>query len=108
MYFMTSLDNAASAIQILTFGTTLMAGGYAIWRRLDKRQTETHTEMCRINDKLTYIEKQFGPNSGGLREAVNNLAKKIDHIDNRVTTIGDDVAKLSGKFEQHIIENDTD
>jgi hypothetical protein len=103
---MNSLDNTASALQIISMGATGIVSIYAIWRRLDKRQTETHTEMCRMNDKLTYIENQFGPNGGGLREAVNNLAKQINDIDNRVTFIGDGVAKLSGKFEQHIIEGE--
>lgn len=102
---MLNIDTAANVAQIISVIIPVVAGIYAVWRKLDRRQTETHTEMCRMNDKLTGIEKQFGPNGGGLREAVNNLAKQIANMDNRVTKIGDDVANLKGKFEQHIEEN---
>jgi hypothetical protein len=55
----------------------------------------------RLNDKLEFIEKQFGPNGGGLRQAVNELTDKVDHIQNRQEELGDKLHELSGKFEQH-------
>jgi archaellum component FlaC len=101
-----NLDTAATVLQIVSIIGTLFLGVYAIWRRIDKRQTESQIETIRINDKLDRIEMQFGPNGGGIREAVNTMSRKVDGIDTRVTKIGNDVANLSGKFEQHVIEAD--
>jgi archaellum component FlaC len=103
---MYSVDNAASVVQIVSFASTILIGSYAIWRKIDKRQTQALIETIRINDKLDRIENQFGPNGGGIREAVNTMSRKVDNIDTRVTKIGNDVANLSGKFEQHIVETD--
>jgi archaellum component FlaC len=103
---MYSVDNAASVVQIVSFASTILIGSYAVWRKIDKRQTQALIETIRINDKLDRIENQFGPNGGGIREAVNTMSRKVDGIDARVTKIGNDVANLSGKFEQHIVETD--
>jgi hypothetical protein len=103
---MLSLDTASSVAQLVALGATGVIGFYGIWRKLDKRQTQALIETIRINDKLDRIEKQFGPNGGGIREAVNTMSRKVDGIDTRVTKISNDVANLSGKFEQHIIETD--
>jgi archaellum component FlaC len=100
------LNNVASIAQIISVIVPALFGIYAIWRRIDKRQTESHIETIRINDKLDRIEHQFGPNGGGIREAVNTMSRKVDAIDTRVTKIGNDVANLSGKFEQHVVEAD--
>lgn len=100
------IDVAANIAQIISLGIPVAAGIYAGWRKLESRQADNYLEMIRINDKLDYIEKQFGPNGGGLREAVNNLAKHFTQMETRLTKIGDDVANLSGKFEQHIAETD--
>jgi archaellum component FlaC len=101
-----NLDTAVAVLQIVSIIGTLFLGVYAIWRRIDKRQTEAQIATIRINDKLDRIEMQFGPNGGGIREAVNTMSRKVDGIDTRVTKIGNDVANLSGKFEQHVIEAD--
>jgi archaellum component FlaC len=85
---------------------SFVLGVYAIWRRIDKRQTESQIQTIRINDKLYRIELQFGPNGGGIREAVNTMSKKIDKIETRVNTIDTKLANLGGKFDQHIIEID--
>jgi archaellum component FlaC len=103
---MYSVDNAASVVQIISFASTILIGSYAVWRKIDKRQTQALIETIRINDKLDRIENQFGPNGGGIREAVNTMSRKVDGIDARVTKIGNDVANLSGKFEQHVVETD--
>jgi archaellum component FlaC len=103
---MFSLDSIASIAQIISVIIPALIGTYAIWRRIDKRQTESHIETIRINDKLDRIEKQFGPNGGGIREAVNTMSDKIDKIETRVNTIDTKLANLGGKFDQHIIETD--
>ena len=40
---------------------------------------------------------QFGPNGGGLREAVNNLTVTVASISDKVVKIGEDLARLSGE-----------
>lgn len=60
----------------------------------------------RIADKLDFIEKQFGPNGGGLREAVNSMSHKVDNIDRRLNKVDTEVSRLAGRFDQHMIENE--
>jgi len=101
-----NLDTAVAILQIVSIIGTLFLGVYAIWHRIDKRQTESQIETIRINDKLDRIERQFGPNGGGIREAVNTMAGKIDKIETRVNTIDTKLANVAGKFDQHIVETD--
>lgn len=101
-----NLTDVNNLLQVGSFCTAALLGVFGIWKRIDRRQAKTEMQVQRIDDRLDRIEKQFGPNGGGLREAVNNMARTIDKIDDRVTNIGDDVARLSGQFEQHVIEGD--
>jgi archaellum component FlaC len=101
---MLNLDEVSNAAQLIALAITGILGFYGIWRRIDKRQTEAQIQTIRINDKLDRIEMQFGPNGGGIREAVNTMAKKIDKIETRVNTIDVKLASLGGKFDQHITE----
>jgi len=103
---MPSLDTALNLSQIITIAIAALLGVYGVWRRIDKRQTESQIQTIRINDKLDRIELQFGPNGGGIREAVNSMAKKVDKIETRVNIIDVKVANLNGKFDQHVIEAD--
>ncbi len=101
---MLNLDSVSSAAQLFALMVTALVGLYSIWRRIDKRQTEAQIQTIRINDKLDRIELQFGPNGGGIREAVNSMSSKVDKIENRVNTIDVKLASLGGKFDQHITE----
>jgi archaellum component FlaC len=103
---MFNLDTAASLAQIMSVTIAASLGVYGIWRRIDKRQTESQIATIRINDKLDRIENQFGPNGGGIREAVNTMSAKIDKIETRVNTIDTKLANVAGKFDQHIVETD--
>lgn len=103
---MLDLSTTANVFQIISVVAPAAFGTWAIWRRIDKRQTDAHLMSVRIADKLEFIEKQFGPNGGGLREAVNNVAHKVDIIDRRLNKVDTEVSRLSGRFDQHMIEND--
>lgn len=83
----------------------VIAGVAGIWRHIEKRQNTFELHQQRISDKLDHIHSQFGPNGGGLRQAVNEMSRKIDKIEERQIVIGDKVAKLQGEFDQHIVEN---
>jgi archaellum component FlaC len=103
---MLDLSTAANVAQIFSVLVPALFGTYAIWRKIDKRQTESHIETLLMSDKLDRIEKQFGPNGGGIREAVNTMSAKVDKIETRVNTIDTKLANLGGKFDQHIVETD--
>lgn len=103
---MVDLNTTANIAQIFSVVVPAAVGTWAIWRRIDKRQTDAHIMSVRIADKLEFIEKQFGPNGGGLREAVNTMASKVDNIDRRLNKVDTEVSRLAGRFDQHMIEND--
>jgi hypothetical protein len=103
---MLNLTTVASVMQILSVVVPFGFAMYGVWRRIDKRQSKLEFDLIRVSDKLDFIVKQFGHNGGGLRQAVNELTEKVCHIEVRQIAIGDKVARLDGKFEQHIVEND--
>lgn len=79
----------------------------ALWRfgrRIDKQVTDVGHATALIAQKLESIEKQFGPNAGGLRQAVNEMSRKVDVIETRTNDLCVDVAELTGRFDQHIKE----
>jgi hypothetical protein len=103
---MTNLPVAANVAQIASLAFPIFAGGWGLWRGLEKRQAKAELAQQHIADKLDFIEGQFGPNGGGLRQAVNEMSHKIDKIENRVNSMSQDLAEVSGRFDQHIIEGD--
>lgn len=94
----------SSIAQIVAVVSAAFFGVYKIWKKIDARQEELCAKTMLLDSKLNRIESQFGPNGGGIREAVNNVSRTVLKIEDRVTKIGDDVAKLSGEFNQHIRE----
>lgn len=75
-----------------------------IWRHIEKRQNSFELHQQRISDKLDHIHGQFGPNGGGLRQAVNEMSRKIDKIEERQIAISEKVAFLQGEFANHVDE----
>ena len=103
---MFDLSTAANVAQISSVVVPCGVAIYGVWRKIDKRQSKFELDLVRVSDKLDFIVRQFGNNGGGLRQAVNELTDKVCQIESRQITIGDKVARLEGKFEQHIVEND--
>ena len=103
---MYDLSTVANIAQISSVVVPCGFAIYGVWRKIDKRQSKFEIDLMRVGDKLDFIISQFGPNGGGLRQAVNELTEKVCHIEDRQIQIGDKVARLDGKFEQHIVEND--
>lgn len=102
---MADLTTTGNYAQIASVIIPLAGGAWAAWRKIDKKQTAHELFLHRVSDKLDFIQAQFGPNGGGLRQAVNEMSKKIDKIEERQIAIGEKVARLQGEFEQHIEEN---
>jgi uncharacterized protein YoxC len=101
-----NLAYVAYSTEIISFSFAIIVGLISFARKFGKRQQDIAKTAGRLEGHLERIENQFGPNGGGLREAVNNLAEDICKIDDKVDKLGQDLAHLSGKFYQHVVEND--
>jgi archaellum component FlaC len=88
----------------IAFIMGVFAAAWGAWRRMEKHQNDSNVRAIRIEDRLERIEKQFGPNGGGIRQAINEIANKLNKIEERQIGIGEKVAKLEGEFEQHTKE----
>jgi archaellum component FlaC len=97
-------DNLRTFLAFAPYVLGFFASAWGIWRRIEKHQHDTHVRAIRMEDRLDRIEKQFGPNGGGIRQAVNEIAAKLTKIEERQIDIGEKVSKLEGEFEQHMKE----
>lgn len=95
-------SDAANFATLASFVFAVIASGAGVWRHIEKRQHEFEVSQHRIADKLDSIVLQFGPNGGGLRQAVNEMSHKIDKIEQRQIEIGEKLSHLQGEFDQHI------
>jgi len=100
-----NLSDTSSLVTIASFLGAVVTGVFGLWRHIERRQNDFELHQVRISDKLDAIVVQFGPNGGGLRQAVNEMSRKIDKIEERQITIGDKVARLQGEFDHHIDTN---
>lgn len=97
-----NLSDTSSVATIASFLVAVLAGAFGIWRRIESRQNEVQSQQLRISDRLNYIAGQFGPNGGGLRQAVNEMSRKVDKIEERQIIITEKLAHLQGEFDNHI------
>jgi len=101
-----NLANVAYTFEIASVSAAAFMAIRSVWKKIDTRQESLERMTERLENRLERIESQFGPNGGGLREAVNNMSSTVSKIDTKVGKLGEDLSNLSGKFHQHIIEND--
>lgn len=92
------LDTAASVATITSALIPIFGGMYALTRMYKHREHEMSERISVLQVHLERIEKQFGPNGGGLREAVNNIDKRLRAVDEKVQMLHVEHAKLAGKF----------
>lgn len=102
-----NLGDLSNLAQVISFIFAPIAAIYGVYRKMEKRQNTFEGEISLIKQRLDFIASQFGPNGGGLRQAVNQIGDKINKIEERQIEIGDKVAELDGKFKQHILENNS-
>lgn len=93
------LDTAASIATITSALLPIFAGLYAMTRIYKHREAETSEQIEILKLHLERIEKQFGPNGGGIREAVNKINDKLTQVDDKLQMLHIEHAKLAGKFE---------
>ena len=97
-----NLSDTSSVATIVSFLAAVLAGAFSVWRRIESRQNEFQSQQLRISDRLNFIAAQFGPNGGGLRQAVNEMSHKVDKIEERQIIITEKLAHLQGEFDNHI------
>jgi hypothetical protein len=102
------LATVASVAQISSVIGALLVGLWGIWRKIDKHQSHSDQRAALLEQRLDSIQAQFGPNGGGLREAVNRISDAVSKIDTKLDTVTQDVAMLTGEFHQHIRESKND
>lgn len=98
------IPDTANLATIASLVLSVIGGAVATVRHIEKRQNQFELQQHRIADKLDFIQNQFGPNGGGLRQAVNEMSKKIDKIEERQIAISEKVAFLQGEFQNHVDE----
>ena len=94
----------AEIANVIMLGAVIIGAAWKSRQRLEKREKELDVRMAHHEDSLATlsqtIEKQFSGNSGGIREAVNGIARKQDAQDEKLDRVAEDVATLRGRFEQ--------
>jgi archaellum component FlaC len=94
-----------NTLSILPYIVAAIAGLWGFWRKMEKNQQDAQIRSVRMEDRLHRIESQFGPNGGGLREAVNRISETVNKMDNKLDSLGRELSQLKGEYEQHIREN---
>ena len=97
-----TLDQMSSISQIIGFLFLLPGAIWKIWRAIDRKLTTLDKITTILDERTIRIEKQFGDNGGGLREAVNAQGKLIERIDERTVETKEDVATLKGRLDQMV------
>lgn len=103
-----TLSNAANYTQVI-WGTLAGFTTLGTWFLTRKKLEQKHAvEFALLQQAVNYIkermEKEFGGNSGGIRERINAMDGKIDKIEEKVDANAIDIAKITGQFSQHIEE----
>lgn len=89
---------AEIVVLLIGIPTTLIRG----WRSWDKRLSRLESDLRLMIEKTNRIENQFGPNGGGLREAVNIQGKLLERVDERTIETANDVSVLKGRLDQMV------
>ena len=92
----------ANIAQIGSVVGAVFMGFWKVWRKIDTHQANSMQRSALMEQRLDLIQAQFGPNGGGLREAVNRISDNLHHIDSKLDSVSNDLAQLKGEFKQHV------
>jgi hypothetical protein len=95
----------ASVAQIASIVGGVLFALWKIWRKIDIHQANSAARSNILEVRLERIESQFGPNGGGLREAVNRISYDINNMDKKLDGVTKEVSELKGEFRQHVKES---
>jgi archaellum component FlaC len=96
----------ASVAQIASIVGGLLFALWKIWRKIDQHQANSAARSDVLEVRLDRIESQFGPNGGGLREAVNHISNNLKHMDVKLDNVSNDLSQLKGEFKEHVRYDD--
>lgn len=99
------ISKLASAAQITSVVGGVIIGFWRIWRKIDQHQTNSEKRAALVEQRLNSMLEQFGPNGGGLREAVNRIGETVNRMDAKLDGVSVEFAQLKGEFHQHIRES---
>ena len=100
------VGTAASIAQVSSVIGAVFLGLWRIWRKIDTHQHSSEQRSALMEQRLDMIQAQFGPNGGGLREAVNRISDSLHHMDSKLDSVSNDLAQLKGEFKQHVRNDD--
>jgi archaellum component FlaC len=96
----------ASVAQISSVVGGVLFALWKIWRKIDQHQANSSARSDVIEVRLERIESQFGPNGGGLREAVNRISNSLQNMDAKLDNVSNDLSQLKGEFKEHVRNNE--
>jgi hypothetical protein len=100
------VSTIAAVAQISTVIGGVLFGLWKIWRKIDVHQANSAARSDVLETRLDRIELQFGPNGGGLREAVNRISDSLSRMDKKLDIVSNDLSQLKGEFKEHVRDND--
>ena len=100
-----NINYVASLAQITSVIGGMLFALWRIWRKLDQHQSNSAARSDVMEVRLDRIESQFGPNGGGIREAVNRISDTVNKMDTKLDSMGRELSQLKGEYNQHIREN---
>lgn len=101
-----NIEYWASVVQISSVVGGMLFALWKIWRKIDQHQASSAARSDVLEVRLERIESQFGPNGGGLREAVNRISNNLDHMDIKLDNVSSNLAQLKGEFKEHVRNNE--
>lgn len=99
-------------IEILTPAVLVISAGWKAWGVLQERLDAQDASMVLLTQSVANqkeaADKQFGGNSGGIREAINGLVAGQGRIEDRQERMEEktdqavrELAELRGSFDEH-------
>jgi hypothetical protein len=96
----------ASVAQIASIVGGVLFALWKIWRKIDIHQANSAARSDVLEVRLDRIESQFGPNGGGLREAVNHISNNLQNMDAKLDNVSNNLSQLKGEFKEHVRHDD--
>lgn len=96
----------ASVAQVASVLGGMLFALWKIWRKIDQHQANSSARSDVMEVRLERIESQFGPNGGGLREAVNRISNNLQNMDAKLDNVSNDLSQLKGEFKEHVRNNE--
>jgi hypothetical protein len=108
-----ALNQARNVLEILVIVGAVIAGAWRIRAGIDKRGTDLEIQMAHaeserdaiLNELETLkvsLSREFGGNSGGMREAINRISITVDALDVKSNALSVEIGELRGRFDQHM------